>query len=985
MNRLEVPLQFRSRVSDDGTRALLAHGGLASVPEWLRNLAALATLDLNNNELTALPEWIGDLTALRGLSLNNNGLTALPESIGNLTALTKLELTGNQLAALPESIGNLTALTWLDLGVNQVTALPASLENLTALTRLDLGNNQLTTLRDSFGNLTALRGLSLNDNQLTALPNSFGNLTALRGLSLNDNGLTALPESIGNLTVLTGLDMSGNQLTRLPTQLADRLASGLRLELTRNPLDDPLPELVERGADALAAYLGSLDDAVAQYEAKLLLVGEGNVGKTSLVAALRGVPFVEGRPTTHGIEIWPLTFRHPALDLDMTLRTWDFGGQEVYRVTHQFFFSRRALYILVYNAREGQEQDQVEGWLRLIQLHAGSDARTMVVATHCAERLAELDYPHLEQAFPDMLAGSFEIDSRTGAGLPELREAIEQRAARLPQMGQLISPRWVAARDEILARAEGEPQIQYQQFAEVCERHGVSGPEIVTLAQLMHDLGHIIYYGEDMGLKDIVVLNPEWLTKAISYVLEDKPTKEAGGVLDHARLTDIWQDRGDGAAYPAHYHPYFLRLMEKFDVSYRLEGDELHSLVAQLVPYKRPVLPWEARTQPPAGIRILALVCRLSVPAPGLMPWLTVRHHRASMGMHWRRGVFLRHPIAAYASEALLEMRQPGELAVEVRAPSPEYFFHELRGSIEDLITRRWPGLDYQLNIPCPGTISDGSPCPGQFPMDGLRGLRENTHTMYPCIDCRQRHDISELLTGFTASGLTLSAEVRHQLDRIENGVVGLKGQIAETAMSVRRVLQVVSAEVIDCPRLFTLASERPAGGRRLRVHQHHYRLTMWCEHSGYWHPWVPASYELDPPKEWFTQIRPFATLIFRTLQLVVPPAGAIADVLLPPDQLARAQGDLHLMSTLVAELPGEQDQNLDDVSLGEAKGQLTRAEAQALRAIRAILFEHDRLRAFGGLRRVLEPSGDFLWVCTDHYPEYDPGLPTVPKAAGLT
>jgi GTPase SAR1 family protein len=39
------------------------------------------------------------------------------------------------------------------------------------------------------------------------------------------------------------------------------------------------------------------------YEAKVLLVGEGNVGKTSLIAALRNDPFVEGRPTTHGIEI----------------------------------------------------------------------------------------------------------------------------------------------------------------------------------------------------------------------------------------------------------------------------------------------------------------------------------------------------------------------------------------------------------------------------------------------------------------------------------------------------------------------------------------------------------------------------------------------------------------------------------------------------------------------------------------------------------
>ena len=67
----------------------------------------------------------------------------------------------------------------------------------------------------------------------------------------------------------------------------------------------------------------------------------------------------------------------------------------------------------------------------------------------------------------------------------------------------------------------------------------------------MHDLGQIIYYGDDEGLKDVVVLNPEWLTKAISYVLEDRVTRDAYGILDHRRLKEIWQDGPDGHRIPA--------------------------------------------------------------------------------------------------------------------------------------------------------------------------------------------------------------------------------------------------------------------------------------------------------------------------------------------------------------------------------------------------------------------------------------------------
>ena len=85
-------------------------------------------------------------------------------------------------------------------------------------------------------------------------------------------------------------------------------------------------------------------------------------------------------------------------------------------------------------------------------------------------------------------------------------------------------------------------------------------------------------------------------------------------------------------------------------------------------------------------------------------------------------------------------------------------------------------------------------------------------------------------------------------------------------------------------------------------------------------------------------------------------------------------------MSKIVADLPAGAPKDSDAVGLaGTAGSQLTPAEGQALRMIRVILFEHDHLRAFGGMRRVQAPSGELLWVCTEHYHEYDPGLPTVP------
>lgn len=249
-------------------------------------------------------------------------------------------------------------------------------------------------------------------------------------------------------------------------------------------------------------------------------------------------------------------------------------------------------------------------------------------------------------------------------------------------------------------------------------------------------------------------------------------------------------------------------------------------------------------------------------------------------------------------------------------------------------------------------------------------------------MNCGQAHKISALLTGFAAPSEPLGValdQMHDQLADIKTGITGIQGQAAEIADTVRRVQRVVSTEITDCPRLFTLSRTRPAGLKQVRFYQHHYQLTLWCEQPGYWHPWEPASYDLDPPREWFAQISPYIALVFRTLRLIAPLAGSIAVASLPAGQLDEAQARLQVMSALIDDLPDRAEPGLSPEGMAEAPGQLTAAEGQGLRALRTILFEHDQLRAFGGMRRVQAPSGELMWVCPDHYPEYDPGLPVVP------
>jgi internalin A len=57
---------------------------------------------------------------------------------------------------------------------------------------------------------------------------------------------------------------------------------------------------------------------------------------------------------------------------DVRLNVWDFGGQEIYHATHQFFLTKRSLYLLVANCRTSEDENRIEYWLKLIQSFGGN-------------------------------------------------------------------------------------------------------------------------------------------------------------------------------------------------------------------------------------------------------------------------------------------------------------------------------------------------------------------------------------------------------------------------------------------------------------------------------------------------------------------------------------------------------------------------------------------------------------------------------------
>lgn len=88
------------------------------------------------------------MTSLTHVYLQANHLKQLPEEIKNLTGLETLDVSLNHLVEIPAAIGCLRSLKKLILTQNHIISLPSSLGNLTRLVSLQLGRNSLQVLQN---------------------------------------------------------------------------------------------------------------------------------------------------------------------------------------------------------------------------------------------------------------------------------------------------------------------------------------------------------------------------------------------------------------------------------------------------------------------------------------------------------------------------------------------------------------------------------------------------------------------------------------------------------------------------------------------------------------------------------------------------------------------------------------------------------------------------------------------------------------------
>ena len=616
--------------------------------------------------------------------------------------------------------------------------IPDPIHRMQALTEAWLTGIQLFEIPDWLFEAPQLTSLNLSFNNLPVLPDTISAARQLKSLRLRENQIWRIPAELWELRTLEILDLLGCPIREIPPDLLrlNRLSS---LLFDVDKLVIPPPEIAAQGLDAIKRYWIQERDSGVDYlaEAKLLIVGESGAGKTSLAKKILdpGYELDKTEDSTSGIDVlgwqFPTSIRvrdqagERLLQRDFRVNIWDFGGQEIYHSTHQFFLTKRSVYVLVTDER--REDTDFEYWLEIVNL-LSEGSPLIIVQNRKQGRIHGVDFGALRRRYPN-LRGTLALDLADNSGLDQAVEEIRKELEHLPHIGTPLPKTWRAVR--LALEADPRNYISAADFFGICQANGFTDRENMRqLGGYLHDLGICLFFQDDALLSKTVILKPEWGTAAVYRVLDDLEIAGALGVFTKSDLDRIWSD----VSY-ADMRDELLQLMVKFQLCFQVPGSDTH-IAPQLLTPSRPIYDWDEGDN-------LVLRYEYDVMPKGIVRRLIVAlHYQIADGdMLWRSGAVFEYE----GSRAeVIEVYRRRLLTIRIRGRDPRVLLglidHEL-----GIIHRSYQGIRFKKCMPCGCETCSVSSEPTMFEVDRLKEFAQAGDAIQ-CQRSRQLRDPVELL-----------------------------------------------------------------------------------------------------------------------------------------------------------------------------------------------------------------------------------------------
>ncbi|UCH96823.1 MAG: leucine-rich repeat domain-containing protein [Candidatus Aminicenantes bacterium] len=715
----------------------------------IEDLTGLSHLYLSSNHINDISPLM-ELTQLIQLNLGRNQLSDI-SPIKKLIKLNALDLRCNQLSDSDISpIKELKQLTKLDLSNNNISNI-SPIKELKQLTNLDLSNNNLSNI-SFIKDLKNLTHLCLNYNQISDI-SPIRELTHLKRLFLRNNRLSDI-SPIKELKKLTSLDLRNNKITHLFVELTDLdtdmeywsyKADGNML-LSGNPLKSPPIEIAVQGKYAVINYFKELEEApVRLLESKLLIVGNGAVGKTTLMRKLKDNDFKVEKgeeATIHGINIesWKLHCDFQTADPgDVNIHIWDFGGQDIYRNTHQYFLTKRSLYLLVWEARRDGDVQGFDYWINIIKLKS-DNSPVIVVMNKLDISQKNLDEASLKERFKNIV-GFFRVSCVTGEGIKELTEQIRESLSRMLHLHDLLPKRWKDIQEQLYIKSKEKDYISLKEYFDLCQSFGLKEKQAEYLSDYLHDLGVILHFRKDKLLEGTVFLKPEWATDAVYKLIDTQEIQKNMGRFEFDKLKEYWNSN----KFPRSIHNELIRLMENFELCFNLQETDIY-IIPELLPVERPPISFDDYNKADN----LRFEYHYDFMPAGIISRFISRNHYWIKNDHfWKNGV----EIKFYSSTALV-MSEPSkkEMKISISGSIKDQLLAIIRKEFEHIhqtLNLRKDDRSYSEMIPCNCITCIDSNTPHLFTHEVLRKASEKGLSSILCYKGLVEVSIEKLLKGF--------------------------------------------------------------------------------------------------------------------------------------------------------------------------------------------------------------------------------------------
>lgn len=184
--------------------------------------------------------------------------------------------------------------------------------------------------------------------------------------------------------------------------------------------------------------------ARADFECKVVTLGEGRVGKTSLLLKYtKGVFHDKEAPSLQA------NFQDKLVSIEGTrvqMHVWDTAGQERYRAIARNYYRDAQGAVIVYDITEPDSFDRVKQWANELSQYGESHVCITIVGNKCdLEARRRVSREEAINFARSMGATHFDTSAKTGRGVAEMFEAL----------GKAVLSKARATRPEHAAKSRG--------------------------------------------------------------------------------------------------------------------------------------------------------------------------------------------------------------------------------------------------------------------------------------------------------------------------------------------------------------------------------------------------------------------------------------------------------------------------------------------------------------------------------------------------